>query len=142
VSKSTVTRTFLGSLVAFAGGLVLLGIAAGVAYANGAFVMQGPDVVGVQSIPGGWALVLLAVVGGVAMIGAVVGQFVAWIGALINTSQLQEKTWFVVLLVCGLLGFGFIAMVIYLVAGPPDPQPSAAMPPIPRPAESGHTSVA
>ena len=64
-----------------------------------------------------------------AMIGAVIGQFVAWIGALINTSQLQDKTWFVVLLVCGLLSFGFVAMVIYLVAGPPDPRPRAVMPP-------------
>ena len=131
MSKSTITRTFIGSLVALAGGLLLLLTAGGIAYANGNFIMDGPDVVGVQSVPGGWALILLAVVGLLAMIGAAIAQFVAWIGALINTAQLQDRTWFIVLLVCGLLGFGFIPMVIYLVAGPADPQPHPAVPPIP-----------
>ena len=143
MSKSTITRTFIGSLVAFGGGLVLLVVAGGIAYANGSFVMQGPDVVGVQSTPGGWALVLLAVVGLLAMIGGMIAQFVAWIGALINTSQLQDTTWFVVLLVCGLLSFGFIPMVIYLVAGPPDPRaPQAVRPMASRPAESERAPVA
>jgi hypothetical protein len=97
---------------------------------HGNFVMDGPDVVGVRSTPGGWALILLAAVGLLAMIGAVVGQFVAWIGAVINTAQLPDKTWFIVLLVCGLLSFGFAAMVIYLIAGPQDAQPRP-VPPIP-----------
>src|SRR5512133_3009674 len=131
MSKSTITRTFVGSLVALAAGLVLLVVAGGLAYANGNFVMDGPDVVGVRSTPGGWALILLAVVGLLAVLGAVVAQFVAWIGAVINTAQQQDKTWFVVLLVCGLLSFGFIAIVIYLIAGPADPQPAPALPPIP-----------
>jgi hypothetical protein len=43
---------------------------------------------------------------------------VAWIGALINTAQLPDKAWFVLLLVLGLLSFGFIAMVAYVIAGP------------------------
>jgi hypothetical protein len=143
VSKSTITRTFVGSLVALAGGLILLVTAGGIAYANGNFIMDGADVVGVQSTPGGWALILLAVVGLLAMIGAVIAQFVAWIGAVINTSELQDKTWFIILLVCGLLSFGFIAMVIYLIAGPPDPQPRAVLPPIPtQQADDKHTPVA
>lgn len=147
MSKSTITRTFIASLVALAGGLILLFTAGGLAYANGNFIMDGPDVVGVQSTPGGWALILLAVVGLLAVIGAVIAQFVAWIGAVINTSQLQDKTWFVVLLVCGLLSFGFIAMVIYLIAGPPDPQPRPTLPPIPsqqasQQAANGRTPVA
>jgi hypothetical protein len=50
-------------------------------------------------------------------------QLAAWIGALVNTYQVPDKTWFAVLLVGGLLGFafglvGFAAMVAYLVAGP------------------------
>src|SRR3954462_12725882 len=130
VSKSTITRTFVGSLVALAGGLILLVTAGGIAYANGNFIMDGADVVGVQSTPGGWALILLAVVGLLAMIGAVIAQFVAWIGAGINTAQLPDKTWFIVLLVCGLLSLGFVAMVISLIAGPKDAQPRPA-PPIP-----------
>ena len=42
----------------------------------------------------------------------------AWIGAVVNTSRLEDKTWFVVLLVLGLLSFGFIAMLVYILAGP------------------------
>jgi hypothetical protein len=47
----------------------------------------------------------------------------AWIGALVNTYKLQDRTWFAVLLAGGLLGFafgllGFAAMVADLIAGP------------------------
>ena len=126
MSKRTITRTFIGSLVALAAGLVLLIGAGGLAYAQGSFVMDGPDVVGVRSTPFGWSMVALAALGVVTMLGAIVAQFVAWIGAVINTAQLADKTWFLVLLILGLLSFGFIAMVIYLAAGPPDPQPSPA----------------
>ena len=54
---------------------------------------------------------LIVIAGGVA-------QFVAWIGALMNTSRLEDKTWFILLLVLGLLSFGLIAMLVYVVAGP------------------------
>jgi hypothetical protein len=43
---------------------------------------------------------------------------VAWIGAVLNTANLSDKTWFVVLLVVGLLGFAFIATIAYVIAGP------------------------
>jgi hypothetical protein len=143
MSKTTSTRTFIGSLIALAGGLVLLVVAGGFADANGNFIMDGPDVVRVRSTPAGWALITLAIVGLLAMIGGVVAQFVAWIGAVISTSQLQDKTWFVVLLVCGLLSFGFIAMVIYLIARPADSQPHLTRAPIPaQPASNGRTPVA
>jgi hypothetical protein len=49
---------------------------------------------------------------------AAVAHFVAWIGAVLNTAQLPDKTWFVVLLVVGLLGLVFIATVAYVIAGP------------------------
>ena len=42
----------------------------------------------------------------------------AWIGALVNTSALDDKTWFVILLVLGVLSFGFIPMLVYVLAGP------------------------
>ena len=133
MSKRTITRTFVGSLIALAAGLVLLIGAGGPAYAQGSFIMDGPDVVGVRSTPFGWAMVALAALSVVTMLGAMIAQFVAWIGAVINTAQLADKTWFLVLLILGLLSFGFIAMVLYLVAGPPDPQPvPAAVAPEPR----------
>jgi tetrahydromethanopterin S-methyltransferase subunit E len=74
----------------------------------------------------------LAAAGGVA-------QLAAWIGALVNTYQLEDKAWFIALLAGGLLGlaFGliqFAAMVAYLVAGPdgmalrqPEATPSQSM---------------
>lgn len=55
--------------------------------------------------------------------GAVV-QVVAWIGALIDTYDSPDKTWFVVLLIGGLLGLlgvvlaPFAVMVVYLISGP------------------------
>jgi hypothetical protein len=54
----------------------------------------------------------------IAIVGGAIGQFIAWIGAVVNTSRLEDKTWFVVLLVLGLLSFGFIAMLVYVLAGP------------------------
>ncbi len=55
-----------------------------------------------------------------AMLGGLAGQFVAWIAAVVNTAQLPDKTWFLVLLTLGLLSFGFVAMVVYVAAGPDD----------------------
>jgi uncharacterized membrane protein len=52
------------------------------------------------------------------MIGGFIGGLVSWIGALLNTAELQDKTWFVLLLVLGLLSFGLMAMIAYLIAGP------------------------
>jgi len=67
----------------------------------------------------------LGVVGVLAVLGGALGQFVAWIGAVLDTSRLDDKTWFIVLLVLGLLSFGFIAMLVYLVAGPDGTRESA-----------------
>jgi hypothetical protein len=118
--KATITRLFVGSLVALFGGLVLLGIAGGLAYANGSFVMDGPDVIGIDATPFGWAMIVLAAMAVLVMIGAALVQFVAWVGAVLNTAQLENKSWFVVLLVTGLVSFGLIAMLVYVIAGPPD----------------------
>jgi hypothetical protein len=52
------------------------------------------------------------------MIGGVIGGFVSWIGALLNTSQLESKAWFLALLLLGIFNFGFFAMIAYLIAGP------------------------
>jgi hypothetical protein len=131
MSKRMVTRVFGGSLVALAASLILLLVAGGIAYANGSFVMDGPDVVGVTSTPLTWSMIALAGLAILTMFGALIAQFVAWIGAVVNTAQLPDKTWFVVLLVMGLLSFGFIAMVIYIIAGPKDPEPTPWAAPLP-----------
>jgi hypothetical protein len=125
MTKSTVTRTFIGSLFAIAGGVVLLAAGLFLAYINGAFIMRGPDVVGFHPSAFTWSMAGFGVVGILAILGGALGQFVAWIGAVLNTSRLDDKTWFIVLLVLGLLSFGFIAMLVYLVAGPDGTRESA-----------------
>ncbi len=118
MSKSTISQLFVGGLIAVIAG-VILGIASvAIAFFGGAFVMDGPDVVGLQPTPYAWALVVLGLLAVVALIGGSIAGLVAWIGALINTAQLDDKVWFIVLLVLGLLSFGFVAMIAYVIAGP------------------------
>jgi hypothetical protein len=131
MSKSTVTRLFVGSLLATAGGLVLGFIAVLLGYTNGAFVMNGPDVVGVQSTGMAWTVAALVVIGMIAIIGGVIGQFVAWIGAVLETAQQEDKTWFLVLLLLGVLSFGLVAMLAYVIAGPDGATSPAKQRPIP-----------
>jgi hypothetical protein len=118
MSKLTVTKLFVGSLIAIVGGVVLLVAAVLLALANGSFVMSGPNVTGINPSAFTWTMVGLASVGILATVGGAIGQFVAWIGAVINTSRLDDKTWFIVLLVLGLLSFGFIPMLVYVLVGP------------------------
>ena len=125
MTKSTVTMIFIGSVIAIVGGLVLLGAGLFLGYVNGAFIMRGPDVVGINPSAFTWSMAGLATIGVLAVIGGALAQFVAWIGAVLNTSRLEDKTWFIVLLVLGLLSFGFIAMLVYLVAGPDGTRVSA-----------------
>ena len=58
------------------------------------------------------------IVGALAFSGGLIGGLISWIGALLNTSQLESKTWFLGLLLLGIFNFGFFAMIAYLIAGP------------------------
>lgn len=133
MSKATVTRLFIGSVIAAIAGLILVVLAASVALANDVFVLQGAEVVDVR--PTGLALAMLglAIVGGLTIVGAAVGGLVSWIGALLNTSQLPSKAWFLALLLLGIFNFGVIAMIAYVIAGP-DGKSTAALPAVPAPA--------
>ncbi len=118
MTKSTVTKTFVGSLVAMVAGLFLVVAGILLAFATGTFEMTGPDVTGFHLSASAPAALGIGFIGVVAIVGGAIGQFIAWIGAVVNTSRLDDKTWFVVLLVLGLLSFGFIAMLVYVLAGP------------------------
>jgi len=118
MSKQTVTRVFIGSVLAIGGGLVLSVLAGILAFASGNLVYNGPDVVGINETAFGWGMITVAALGGLVMVAGAIGQFVAWIGAVLNTARLEDKAWFVVLLILGLLSFGFIAMLAYVIAGP------------------------
>jgi hypothetical protein len=118
MSKTTVTQLFVGSLIAIIGGLVLLCMTVVVGAASGAFTMDGTDISGIQSSGVSASLVVPVAIAVLALIGGGLAQFVAWVGALVNTAELQDKTWFLVVLLLGLLSFGFVALLVYVLAGP------------------------
>jgi hypothetical protein len=127
MSKSVVTRTWLGGLVAIAFGLLIAGVAVGAMLAFGGTFQTAPTGNGYDFVPAQngafWTSVSAIVIGGVlATFGGLV-QLVAWIGAVINTYQVTDKTWFVVMLVGGVVGlaFGLVGMAVmiaYMIAGP------------------------
>jgi len=118
MTKSMIVKLFWGSLIGLVAGLVLMGITVALAVSNHIFVMSGPDVTGIRSGALSWTLLALMGLAVLLLLFAAVAHFVAWIGAVLNTAQLPDKTWFVVLLVVGLLGLVFIATVAYVIAGP------------------------
>ena len=118
MSKAFVTRLFLGAGLAMIAGAVLAVVAGGIAIANDVFVMNGSDVVGLRGSAAAWASLGLGIVGAVAFTGGLIAGVASWIGALMNTWQLESKAWFVGLLLLGLFNLGFFAMVAYLIAGP------------------------
>jgi hypothetical protein len=127
MTKSTVTKTWIGGLVVLALGLIVAGVSIALMLAYGGTFTAAPSGNGYDFVPRYDAffatMVTLIVAGGIAATAGGLVQLVAWIGALVNTYRLQDKTWFVVLLLGGLLGFafgliGFAAMVAYLMAGP------------------------
>jgi hypothetical protein len=80
--------------------------------------MRGPDVVGIEATPFAWSMMALASLAILVIVGGGIAQLVAWIGAVLNSSRLEDKTWMLVVLLLGLLSFGFVAMIAYAIAGP------------------------
>jgi hypothetical protein len=127
MTKSTITRTWIAGLVVLAAGLVVGGISLGLMLAYGGTFTAAPSGNGYDFVPRTdsffWTTVGFMLLGfTVAAVGGIV-QLAAWVGALINTNRMADKTWFAVLLIGGLVGVvfapvGFAAMVAYLVAGP------------------------
>jgi MFS family permease len=126
MSKATVTRLFIGAGLAMIAGAVLAFVAAGIAIANDVFVMNGSDIVGLRGGALAWSSLGLGLVGVLAFIGGLIAGLVAWIGALLNTWQLDSKAWFIGLLLLGIFNLGFFAMVAYVLAGPDGATDAAA----------------
>jgi hypothetical protein len=101
MSKSTIIRLFVAALVAVAVGTGLVSAAVWTAIASDIAVT-----------------VVLVAVGALALLAGVVAAVVSWIGALFNTWQLEDKTWFVSLAGLTLFGLAVPAMVAYVLAGP------------------------
>jgi hypothetical protein len=124
--KATVTRFFIGGALAVISGAILAIAAVWIAVANDVFVMNGPDIVGLRASALAWPLLGLGLLGGVAFMAGLIAGLVSWIGALLNTSQLERKAWFIALLLLGVFSFGVIAMIAYVIAGPDGPTEAAA----------------
>jgi len=128
MSKATITWLFAAGVVAIVAGVVLELMAVLVAVAGGVFTFGGPAVVTFNGGPSAWMLVALAILGFLAFTGGAIAGLVSWIGALLNTVKLEDKTWFILLLVLGLLSFGFVAMLVYVFVGPDATKRAATMP--------------
>jgi hypothetical protein len=117
MSKPIVIRLFVAAIVAVVAGLVVGFAAIVAAFVGGAVAVGGPDIVTVngEAFAG---IVVWLVIASVATAAGGLAALASWIGALFNTAQLNDKTWFVVLLVLGLFSFGWLAMVAYVIAGP------------------------
>ena len=118
MSKHTAVKLFIGSVIAAIAGSIVATAALWVAYANNAFVIRGWDVMGIQPTASAWAMIGLILLATLITVAAIIGLLVSWIGALLNTLQFEDKTWFVLLLVLGLFSFGVVAMIAYAIGGP------------------------
>ncbi len=127
MTKSTITKTWIAGLILVAGGLLVGGASLGLMFVNGGHFTPAASGNGYDFVPAYdgyfWTMVGFMIVGfAVAAAGCAV-DLVAWIGALINTYQVYDKTWFIVLLAGGIVGLavalvGFAAMLAYVIAGP------------------------
>ena len=127
MSKSTITRLFVGAILAVAVGLVVALAAAVAALAGGVVTLGGPSVVAVNGEAFAGALPWLFIAA-LAIAGGALAAIASWIGALLNTVKLEDKTWFIALLVLGLVSLGWVAMAAYLFAGPDATKQDAARP--------------
>jgi hypothetical protein len=118
MSKSTVTKLFIGGVVAVTSGAILAIAAVWIAIANDVFVMNGPNIVALRGSALALSLLGFGVAGGLVVVAGAVTGVVASIGALLNTWQLESKAWFIALLLLGIFSLGFIAMIAYVLAGP------------------------
>lgn len=127
MAKPTITRMWLAGLVVLAVGLLVAGVGIALMLAYGGTFTKAPSGNHYDFVPNldgvFWTNVVGIVTGlFLVAIGSVI-QLVAWIGAIVNTYQLPDKTWFAIVLAGGLIGLGvggvgLAAMVAYLIAGP------------------------
>ena len=81
-------------------------------------------------------VVAAVLVASLAILVGSVAAVISWIAALINTWQLEDKAWFASLLALGVLGFGVVAMIAYVAAGPDGTSRTGAHPAIAGPART------
>ncbi|HET8909341.1 MAG TPA: hypothetical protein VFN11_20485 [Ktedonobacterales bacterium] len=150
MTKATITRMWIAGLIVLVAGLLVGGISVGLMLAFGGTFTPAVSGNGQEFVPRldgfFWTTVGFTVVGfTIAVVGGII-QLAAWIGALVNTYQIEDKAWFIGLLIGGLLGLGsgiigFAAMVAYLVAGPDGARAQAPQTPMFTPAPAPYPSA-
>jgi len=125
VSKSNVTRLFVGAVLGMILGVLIAFVAVVAAIADGTLTIGGSAIVSINGSGFAGALVWF-VIAALIVSAASLAAIFSWIGALLNTVKLEDKTWFAVLLVLGLVSLGWVAMVAYVVAGPDAASPGLA----------------
>ena len=128
MSKKNITRLFVGAIVAVGVGLILGFAALWAALASDAIDLGGSDYIDVNGGSGALTALALVIVGSLAILAGTIAAVVSWIGALLNTWQLEDKLWFGALLAGGLLGLGVVVMIAYVVAGPDGTKQTVARP--------------
>lgn len=127
MTKSAITKTWIGGLIVFASGIVasIVGVFLMLGYSGTFTQVAGTNNYNFTPNTNGffWTTITVIVIGGLIALAGSIVQFVAWIAALVNSYIFPDKTWFLVLLLGGLLSFffapiGFAAMVAYVVAAP------------------------
>jgi hypothetical protein len=127
MTKSMITKIWIGGLAVFAAGIVaaLVGLFLMLGYGGTFTQIAGTNNYNFVPNMNGffWVTVGLMVAGGVIGLVGSIAQFAAYIGALVNSFGLADKAWFAVLLIGGLVSFGFApigfaVMVAYVVAAP------------------------
>ncbi|MGT2461902.1 hypothetical protein [Sinomonas atrocyanea] len=122
MTKGIITRTWIWGIIGMGIGLVVAGVATAIMLAYGGTYVNARSGNGYDFVPtpGGtfWSTVVFICVGGLIALGGIIAQFVAWVGALVNSYQLPDKMWFLLTLLLGLIGFGLVVMIVYLIAAP------------------------
>jgi hypothetical protein len=117
MSKTTITWLFVAAIAAVFAGIVI-GIAATFeGLANHAVVLGGPQLVSLNGDVLAWSIAM-RVIASLVIAAGTVAAIAAWVGALLNTYRLEDKTWFAALLLLGLVSLGWVAMIAYVFAGP------------------------
>ena len=144
MTKTTITKTWIGGLAIFAAGIVvaIIGVFLMLAY-GGTFTQVVGSTNQYDFVPNMngffWVAIGLIVTGGLFALAGGIVQFVAWIGGLFNSFALPSKAWFGLLIVGGLVSFffalapvGFAVMLAYIIAAPDGtPYQLAVQPPAP-----------
>jgi hypothetical protein len=117
MTRTTIATLFIGSTIAFVVGAVIATVTTVTAVANGAIEIGGPQIVALHGGPIGAAIAAYAVAS-LFGVGGSIALFASWLGAVLNTWRLDDKTWFTGILGAGLVGLAWIATAGYLAMGP------------------------